>query len=148
MIAGNRTGTQHDEVRLRRQRPQLRDALFGYGDTCRSDPPAFDRLSGVDVPTTLVIGGQDHHSVINCGVAISDRIPGCRTIVLPGIDHLIPLRAPGAVAAAITTRVGRSDRTLTDQRPDPLATRRNTPSSPRVTLNSGTSAICGAGIPT
>jgi pimeloyl-ACP methyl ester carboxylesterase len=64
-------------------------------------PPVFNRLSGVGVPTTLIIGDHDHHSVISCGFAISERIPGCHTIVITGVDHLIPLRVPDIIARAI-----------------------------------------------
>ena len=77
------------------------DALFRYGGRCRPDPPAFDRLSDIGVPTSLIIGDQDHHSVVSCGAAVSERIPGCHTTVLPDVDHLIPLRVPGAIAATI-----------------------------------------------
>ena len=77
------------------------EALFSYSDTCRPDPPTFDRLSDVAVPTTLIIGDQDHHSVVSCGVTICERIPDCQTTILPGVDHLVPLRAPDVVAEAI-----------------------------------------------
>ncbi|MGF1428038.1 hypothetical protein [Kitasatospora sp. LaBMicrA B282] len=35
------------------------------------------------------------------GAAVAARIPGCRLTVVPGADHLLPLRAPAATTAAI-----------------------------------------------
>ena len=33
--------------------------------------------------------------------AIAARIPGCRRVVVPGADHLLPLRVPGRLAEII-----------------------------------------------
>jgi hypothetical protein len=30
------------------------------------------------------------------------RIPGCGRIIIPGADHLLPLRAPARLAAIVT----------------------------------------------
>ncbi|HEX3926107.1 MAG TPA: hypothetical protein VHY31_27795 [Streptosporangiaceae bacterium] len=35
---------------------------------------------------------------------ITGRIPGCDLIVVPGADHLLPLRTPGALADIIDAR--------------------------------------------
>jgi hypothetical protein len=42
------------------------DAFFGCGDLCRPDPPAYDRLSEVGVPATLILGDRNHPGVIDC----------------------------------------------------------------------------------
>ena len=34
--------------------------------------------------------------------AIASRIPGCARIVIPGADHLLPLRAPARLAEIVT----------------------------------------------
>jgi pimeloyl-ACP methyl ester carboxylesterase len=44
-----------------------------------------------------VAGGAD---------AIASRIPGCVRIVIPGADHMLPLRAPGQLAENIASQAG------------------------------------------
>ena len=86
-------------------RSMLHDAvtsMFRCGDMCRPDPSIFDRLVEVDTPTTLVVGGQDHHSVIGCSTAIAERIPDCHLSVPARVDHLVPMRIPDAIAVAVS----------------------------------------------
>jgi 3-oxoadipate enol-lactonase len=67
----------------------------------RPDPPAYSRLGEVKAPSVLVIGDLDYAMVRDCGGRIAAAIPGCRLTVVPGADHLLPLRAPGALADII-----------------------------------------------
>jgi pimeloyl-ACP methyl ester carboxylesterase len=60
--------------------------------------PAWDRLSGLQVPTVLMIGDRDRPSLIACDEEAARRIPGCRLIRMPGVDHLPPLREPDLIA--------------------------------------------------
>jgi pimeloyl-ACP methyl ester carboxylesterase len=39
--------------------------------------------------------------------AIAMRLDGCRTVVVPGADHLLPLRAADRLAAAIVDAAGK-----------------------------------------
>jgi len=50
----------------------------------------------------LVVGGLDYPMVRDCDENIAERIPGCRKIVVPGADHLLPLRAPDLLADIIS----------------------------------------------
>jgi 3-oxoadipate enol-lactonase len=77
------------------------DSMFKRGDMCQPDPPVLGHLTEVEVPTTLIIGRQDHPSVISCSAAIADRIPNCRVSAPAHVDHLLPLRIPDAIALAI-----------------------------------------------
>jgi 3-oxoadipate enol-lactonase len=81
-------------------------AFFRMGDHEQPDPPAYQGLGEIGAPTVLVIGELDYPMVRECGNAIAGRIPGCRTVVVPGADHLLPLRAPALLADLITEHVG------------------------------------------
>jgi len=80
-------------------------AFFGNGDHERPDPTAYPRLGEISIPTVLAIGDLDYPMVRECGERIAGRIPGCRLVVVPGADHLLPLRAPALLADLITEHV-------------------------------------------
>jgi pimeloyl-ACP methyl ester carboxylesterase len=44
--------------------------------------------------------------VAECSDMIAARIPGSRRVVIPGADHLLPLRVPGLLAEIIIGQVG------------------------------------------
>jgi len=48
--------------------------------------------------------------VAQCSEAIAERIPGSRRIVIPGADHMLPLRVPGQLAEIIADQAGGSVR--------------------------------------
>ena len=77
------------------------DAFFRLGDHEQPDPPAYDRLHQIQVPTAVVIGDRDYPMVIRCAEDIAARIPGCHRISAPGADHMLPLRVPGQLAELI-----------------------------------------------
>jgi pimeloyl-ACP methyl ester carboxylesterase len=53
----------------------------------------------------MVTGDLEYPMVAESANQIAARIPGCRTIVIPGADHMLPLRAPGRVAEIIMEHV-------------------------------------------
>jgi pimeloyl-ACP methyl ester carboxylesterase len=65
------------------------------------DPPAWPRLGEISVSAMVVLGELDYPVVTDCATAIAGRIPGCRTLIVPGADHLLPLRAPDLLADLI-----------------------------------------------
>lgn len=67
----------------------------------REDPPVFDRLQELDVPTVLLVGDRDRPTMIECNEAIAARVPGCRLVRMAGVDHLPPLRVPDLVAETV-----------------------------------------------
>jgi len=90
---------------------QLRSAALAWiatADFERPNPPAFERLAEITAPTSLLIGDLDRPAVIDCGEQIAARIPGCRLILVPGVDHLPPLRVPDVVVGMIAATVGPS----------------------------------------
>ena len=78
------------------------DAFFKQGNHERPDPPAYDRLGSIAVPVLVVIGEREYPMVRDCVEQIVARIPQSRQVILPGADHLLPLRAPAEIAALIT----------------------------------------------
>jgi 3-oxoadipate enol-lactonase len=77
-------------------------AFFVIGELGQPDPPVYDRLSRVRAPTVMVRGDREYPMVADSADAIASRIPGCARIVIPGADHLLPLRAPARLAEVVT----------------------------------------------
>ncbi|MFJ9822878.1 alpha/beta fold hydrolase [Streptomyces sp. NPDC101160] len=67
----------------------------------RTDPPAFDRLGEIAVPTVLALGELDRPQLVRCNEEMAARIPGCRLVRLAGSDHYPTLREPEAVARLV-----------------------------------------------
>jgi 3-oxoadipate enol-lactonase len=71
------------------------------GDHEMPDPPAWPRLGQISCPAVLAIGELDYPMVADCAGQIADRIRNCRKVLLPGADHMLPLRVPGLLADLI-----------------------------------------------
>jgi len=90
-------------------RAQIRSAVatfFAQGSFERPDPPAYARLGEVRAPSVLAVGDLEYPMVRECAERIAAGIPGCRLVVVPGADHLLPLRAPGLLADLISDTAG------------------------------------------
>lgn len=81
-------------------------AFLAIGELEQPDPPAYDRLGEVRAPAVMVRGDREYPMVADCADAIASRIRGCRRIVVPGADHMLPLRTPGRLAEIIAEQVG------------------------------------------
>ena len=66
----------------------------------------MEKIGDITAPAVLLVGDRDYPPLIDCDAAIAARIPGCRTIDVPGGDHLLPLRVPGLVAETIEQFAG------------------------------------------
>jgi 3-oxoadipate enol-lactonase len=91
---------------------QLRSAAraeISSGDLQQPDPPVFDRLGEVAVPTSLLVGDADFAPLIEADRQAAARIPGCELTVAPGMDHLPPLREPDLVLRIIMSTLSRAD---------------------------------------
>lgn len=87
---------------------QIRGAVSGMerqAPYLDEDPPAYDRLGAIGVPSTLVVGELEYPMVADCCRALAARIPGCRVRTVPGADHMLPLRVPGLVAELVANAV-------------------------------------------
>jgi 3-oxoadipate enol-lactonase len=80
-------------------------AFFWQGEFERPGPPVYSRLGEIRTPSVLAIGELDYAMVRDAAADIAQRIPGCRTVVIPGADHLLPLRAPELLADLISEYV-------------------------------------------
>ena len=81
--------------------------MFAQGDLLNPDPPAFDRLGEIHVPTSLVIGDLDHPIVVEIANAIGARLVDCRVITAHGADHMVPLREPERIAELVAAALTR-----------------------------------------
>jgi 3-oxoadipate enol-lactonase len=91
---------------------QLRSAaraeISSRGMEPLSDPPVFDRLGEISVPTSLLVGDADYPPAIQASQQAAARIPGCELAVVPGMDHLPPLREPDLVLGTIRSTLARA----------------------------------------
>jgi 3-oxoadipate enol-lactonase len=81
-------------------------AFFRQDGFMRPEPPVYSRLGQVRAPSVLAVGDLEYPMVRECAERIAGGIPGCRLIVVPGADHLLPLRAPGTLADLIAACAG------------------------------------------
>jgi pimeloyl-ACP methyl ester carboxylesterase len=71
----------------------------------QKEPPVLDRLGDVRAPTVLLVGDRDWAPLVASNEEAAKRIPGCRLIWLPGVDHLPSVREPALVTRAILDQV-------------------------------------------
>jgi 3-oxoadipate enol-lactonase len=57
---------------------------------------AADRLAEIRVPTLALWGDADAEEVQRVGERLVEGVGGARRVVLPGVDHFVPMRAPEA----------------------------------------------------
>lgn len=77
------------------------DAMLAIGEHQQDDSPVFDRLAELAMPTRLLVGDRDDPMVIDCVHAIAARLPHADLTMVPGADHLLPVRHPDLVVDAI-----------------------------------------------
>jgi pimeloyl-ACP methyl ester carboxylesterase len=72
------------------------------------DPPVFGRLGEISVPASLMVGDADYPPLVESNRQAGARIPGCEFVLVPGMDHLPPLREPALVLDLITRTLDRA----------------------------------------
>jgi 3-oxoadipate enol-lactonase len=90
---------------------QLRSAAraeLSSGDLQEPDPPVYDRLGEISVPTSLLVGDADYPPLVQANREAAARIRGCELTVVPGMDHLPPLREPDLVLRTISGTLSRA----------------------------------------
>jgi 3-oxoadipate enol-lactonase len=60
----------------------------------RLDPPAFERLAEVKLPTLLVVGSVDTSDTLSSIDYLAANLPGAKKIVMEGLTHVPNLEAP------------------------------------------------------
>lgn len=77
-----------------------------YVRQCRAIAGAEDlsgRLGEVTQPALVLIGAKDDRTLPEHGRALAERLGNARVVELPLVGHTLPLEAPEAVAAAVST---------------------------------------------
>lgn len=59
-------------------------------------------LGAIAAPTLVLTGDADAVVPPEVALSIAREIPGCRSVVLPGVGHATAMQAPAQVAAALT----------------------------------------------
>ena len=72
------------------------------------DPPVFGRLGEIAVPAALMVGDADYPPLVEANRQAGALIPGCEFVLVPGLDHLPPLREPALVLDLITRTLDRA----------------------------------------
>jgi len=83
-------------------------AFLAEHDQEQVDPPVFDRLGEISVPVSLLVGDADYPVLVESNKQAAARIPGCEFTIVPGLDHLPPLREPDLVLRSITSTLARA----------------------------------------
>jgi 3-oxoadipate enol-lactonase len=76
-------------------------AWFEQASYLRKDPPVYDRLGEIQVPSVVMVGDKDRPILAAVAGAVAARIPGCEFVWMPGADHLPSLRNPELVVDTI-----------------------------------------------
>lgn len=105
-ISEERFNAEHQ--RRLKQRPEgLARSLRGMGAGRMS--PLWKRLAEIDVPTLIVVGGEDeHYSGLGARMAMS--IPGAELARIPDAGHAVHTEQPDAFARAVTGFLRRHER--------------------------------------
>lgn len=69
------------------------DGIATMGRLWLDHPPAYGRLSEIHVPTLVVAGDGDLLDFLRVAELLAGETAGARLVVLPGVDHNVPLRA-------------------------------------------------------
>ena len=58
------------------------------------DPPALERLTDLQVPTVVLVGGLDLDAILDTARRVTDQIPGARRVDWPDVAHLPSMERP------------------------------------------------------
>jgi 3-oxoadipate enol-lactonase len=72
------------------------------------DWSAADRLGEIRVPTLAIWGDADEPGTVQMNELVASRVPGARRVVLPAVDHFVPMRAPERFTAELLAFLGRA----------------------------------------
>jgi pimeloyl-ACP methyl ester carboxylesterase len=89
-----------DRVRriMLRQSPQTVEADL---TAMRDRPDSTAVLSGIAIPTIVIVGDHDTLTPPSDSKTMAEAIPGARLATIPAAGHLAPMERPGAVARAL-----------------------------------------------
>lgn len=90
----------HHRLRLANDPRSLAAALRGLGTGAL--PSLWGSLSGLDVPTLLIVGELDG-KFVEIGRRMMDAMPRARLVVVPGAGHTVHLERPGDWLEAVVS---------------------------------------------
>jgi len=97
-VDGPRQSEDRVDSRIRdRVRQMILDTYRGHitgGQPQPQKPPAIGRLADIRIPTLVIVGDLDTHSVRAVADILAQRIPGARKVVLPGTAHMLNMERP------------------------------------------------------
>lgn len=76
----------------------------------RDTPPAYGHLSGIKIPTVIMVGDRDNPSMVPFANLVARGIQGSRLIRVSGADHLINLSRPDAFETELISALARIKR--------------------------------------
>jgi 3-oxoadipate enol-lactonase len=101
-----RWGAAGHDAATRAQLASAARAWAAEDEHGQPDPPVYDRLGEITAPTVLLLGEADTPTLVEANEKMAARIPGCRLIRMPGVDHLPQLRVPDLLTATILEHLG------------------------------------------
>ncbi len=97
-VDGPRQPEDRVDSRIREKvRRMILDTYRGHttgGQPQPQKPPAIGRLHEIRVPTLVIVGDLDTHSVQQVADILAQRIPGARKVVFPGTAHMLTMERP------------------------------------------------------
>jgi pimeloyl-ACP methyl ester carboxylesterase len=67
------------------------------------EPRAIDRLSELSAPTLVVVGDVDMDLIYAIADLLATRVPGARSVTIPGGGHMVSMEQPAAFNAIALT---------------------------------------------
>ncbi len=58
------------------------------------DPPAYERLADIHVPTLLIVGADDHFHLHHIAETLEEKIVGAKRILIPETHHMPNIEKP------------------------------------------------------
>lgn len=58
------------------------------------DPPAYERLADIHVPTLLIVGADDHFHLHRIAETLEEKIAGAKRILIPETHHMPNMEKP------------------------------------------------------
>ncbi len=77
--------------------------LEGYAGWCGAIEylDMTDKLSGIKVPTKVIVGAEDPATPVAASETIQRHIPGSELTILPGVSHMLAIENPASFHAAL-----------------------------------------------
>ena len=77
--------------------------LEGYAGWCGAIEhlDMTDKLSGIRVPTKIIVGAEDPATPVAASETIHRHIPGSELTILPGVSHMLAIENPASFHAAL-----------------------------------------------